>query len=345
MKIWNYLNRKRNIDDISVLESIPLYTILGIWAFICLFPIYWVFITSFKEAYVVNQGPFYIPFIDFKPSLHAWEFVFLQESLNTLKPFFNTVFIAFISAIISLFIGSMAGYALVRIHYRPKIASIICFVLLLIISVFFVAKYGQNWKIVLVCAISIFILFLLTLSRRFSASLKNDDIGFWMISQRILPPVVVVIPIYIFFQKLGMLDTYSAIIITYVAINIPIVVWLMRDFFFSIPIDLEENAALDGASRYRIFTTIVLPLAKPGLSATFMLVLILCWNEYLLNLFLSMTDTQTLPLMIASMNTTRGPQWWYMSVIIITMIIPVIVMALFLYRFIIRGILVGAVKG
>jgi multiple sugar transport system permease protein len=345
MKIWNYVNKKRNIDDISILESIPLYTILGIWAFICIFPIYWVFITSFKEAYVVNQGPFYIPFIDFKPSLHAWEFVFLQESLNTLKPFFNTVFIAFISAIISLFIGSMAGYALVRIHYRPKIASIICFVLLLIISVFFVAKYGQNWKIVLVCAISIFILFLLTLSRRFSASLKNDDIGFWMISQRILPPVVVVIPIYIFFQKLGMLDTYSAIIITYVAINIPIVVWLMRDFFFSIPIDLEENAALDGASRYRIFTTIVLPLAKPGLSATFMLVLILCWNEYLLNLFLSMTDTQTLPLMIASMNTTRGPQWWYMSVIIITMIIPVIVVALFLYRFIIRGILVGAVKG
>jgi multiple sugar transport system permease protein len=345
MKIWNYVNKKRNIDDISILESIPLYTILGIWAFICIFPIYWVFITSFKEAYVVNQGPFYIPFIDFKPSLHAWEFVFLQESLNTLKPFFNTVFIAFISAIISLFIGSMAGYALVRIHYRPKIASIICFVLLLIISVFFVAKYGQNWKIVLVCAISIFILFLLTLSRRFSASLKNEDIGFWMISQRILPPVVVVIPIYIFFQKLGMLDTYSAIIITYVAINIPIVVWLMRDFFFSIPIDLEENAALDGASRYRIFTTIVLPLAKPGLSATFMLVLILCWNEYLLNLFLSMTDTQTLPLMIASMNTTRGPQWWYMSVIIITMIVPVIVVALFLYRFIIRGILVGAVKG
>ena len=345
MKIWNYLNKKRNIDDISVLESIPLYTILSIWAFICLFPIYWVFITSFKEAYVVNQGPFYIPFIDFQPSLHAWEFVFLQESLNTLKPFFNTVFIAFISAIVSLFIGSMAGYALVRIHYRPKIASIICFILLLIIGVFFVAKYGQNWKIVLVCGISIFILFLLTLSRRFSASLKNDDIGFWMISQRILPPVVVVIPIYIFFQKLGMLDTYSAIIITYVAINIPIVVWLMRDFFFSIPIDLEENAALDGASRYRIFTTIVLPLAKPGLSATFMLVLILCWNEYLLNLFLSMTDTQTLPLMIASMNTTRGPQWWYMSVIIITMIIPVIVVALFLYRFIIRGILVGAVKG
>ena len=345
MKNWNYLNKKRNIDDISVLESIPLYTILCIWAFICLFPIYWVFITSFKEAYVVNQGPFYIPFIDFQPSLHAWEFVFLQESLNTLKPFFNTVFIAFISATFSLFIGSMAGYALVRIHYRPKIASIICFILLLIIGVFFVAKYGQNWKIVLVSGISIFILFLLTLSRRFSASLKNDDIGFWMISQRILPPVVVVIPIYIFFQKLGMLDTYSAIIITYVAINIPIVVWLMRDFFFSIPIDLEENAALDGASRYRIFTTIVLPLAKPGLSATFMLVLILCWNEYLLNLFLSMTDTQTLPLMIASMNTTRGPQWWYMSVIIITMIVPVIVMALFLYRFIIRGILVGAVKG
>ena len=119
----------------------------------------------------------------------------------------------------------------------------------------------------------------------------------------------------------------------------------MRDFFFGIPLDLEENAALDGASRFRIFTTIVLPLAKPGLSATFMLVLILCWNEYLLSLFISLTDTQTLPLMIASMNTTRGPQWWYMSVMIIIMILPVILIALFLYRFIIRGLLVGAIKG
>ena len=269
----------------------------------------------------------------------------MQESMNTLRHFFNTVIISLISALITLLIGSMAGYALVRIHYRPKIISIAFFILLLALGTFLIVKFGLDWRVTVISASAIFLLFIFTLSRRFKASLGNNDIGFWMISQRILPPVVVVIPIYIFFQQLGMLDSYPAMIITYVAINIPIVVWLMRDFFFSIPIDLEENAALDGASRYRIFTTIVLPLAKPGLSATFMLVLILCWNEYLLSLFISLTDTQTLPIMIASMNTTRGPQWWYMSVIIILMIIPVILIAMFLYRFIIRGLLVGAIKG
>ena len=339
------LNKKKKYDDVSYLEGFPIYFILGLWAFICLFPVYWVFITSFKEAYVVNDGPFYIPFVDFQPSLHAWEFVLMQESVNTLRPFYNTIIISIISALITVFIGSMAGYALVRISYHPKIASIFFFLLLLALSVYLVAKLKLDWRIVIVSSLSVFILFILTLSRKFKSSLGNNDIGFWMISQRILPPVVVVIPIYIFFQQLGMLDTYQAMIITYVAINIPIVVWLMRDFFYNIPIDLEENAALDGASRFRIFTTIVLPLSKPGLSATFMLVLILCWNEYLLSLFISLTDTQTLPLMIASMNTTRGPQWWYMSVIIIIMIIPVIMVALFLYRFIIKGLLVGAIKG
>ena len=345
MKFFKLITKRKSIEEPSILEGGLSYIILGLWAFICIFPIYWVIVTSFKEPYVVNQGPFYIPFLDFQPSLHAWDFVFMQESMNTLRPFFNTVIISLISALITLLIGSMAGYALVRIHYRPKIISIAFFILLLALGTFLIVKFGLDWRITVISASAIFLLFIFTLARRFKASLGNNDIGFWMISQRILPPVVVVIPIYIFFQQLGMLDSYPAMIITYVAINIPIVVWLMRDFFFSIPIDLEENAALDGASRYRIFTTIVLPLAKPGLSATFMLVLILCWNEYLLSLFISLTDTQTLPIMIASMNTTRGPQWWYMSVIIILMIIPVILIAMFLYRFIIRGLLVGAIKG
>ena len=125
--MWKILNKKKKYDDVSYLEGFPIYFILGLWAFICLFPIYWVFITSFKEAYVVNDGPFYIPFVDFQPSLHAWEFVLMQESVNTLRPFYNTIIISIISALITVFIGSMAGYALVRISYRPKIASIFLF--------------------------------------------------------------------------------------------------------------------------------------------------------------------------------------------------------------------------
>jgi multiple sugar transport system permease protein len=123
------------------------------------------------------------------------------------------------------------------------------------------------------------------------------------------------------------------------------VIWLMRDYFLTIPKELEECAAVDGASRYRIFWSIVLPVSLPGLVATFLFVLVFAWNEYLLALFLSGADAQTLPLTVAAQNATRGPQWWYMSVLILIMIVPVIIMAIMLERYIARGLLVGAVKG
>jgi multiple sugar transport system permease protein len=134
------------------------------------------------------------------------------------------------------------------------------------------------------------------------------------------------------------------LIITYVTVNLPIVVWLMRDYFLTIPIELEECAAIDGANRYRIFTNIVLPLSVPGLVATFLFVLVFTWNEYLLALFLSSAKAQTLPYVIAAQNAVRGPQWWYMSVLILIMIIPVIIVAILLERYISRGLLIGAIK-
>jgi multiple sugar transport system permease protein len=119
----------------------------------------------------------------------------------------------------------------------------------------------------------------------------------------------------------------------------------MRDYLSTIPIELEECAAIDGASRYRTFWSIVLPLSVPGLVATFLFVLVFTWNEYLLALFLASAKTQTLPLNIAAQNATRGPQWWNMSVLILIMIIPVIAIAIVLERYITRGLLIGAVKG
>jgi multiple sugar transport system permease protein len=204
---------------------------------------------------------------------------------------------------------------------------------------------GVPWQIAITVGIVLFILFLQTIGKRFGRALGNSDIAFWLISQRMLPPVAVVIPIYVLFQRLNMLDTRSALIITYLAVNLPIVVWLMRDYFQTIPLELEECAAIDGASRYRTFWSIVLPLAVPGLVATFLFVLVFAWNEYLLALFLSGAKSQTLPLTIAAQNATRGPQWWYMSVLILIMIMPVILIAILLERYIARGLLVGAVKG
>ena len=113
----------------------------------------------------------------------------------------------------------------------------------------------------------------------------------------------------------------------------------------NLALELEECAAVDGASSYRIFWSIVIPVSSPGLVATFLFVLVFAWNEYLLALFLSSANAQTMPLTVAAQNATRGPQWWYMSVLILIMIIPVIGMAMVLERFISRGLLVGAVKG
>jgi ABC-type glycerol-3-phosphate transport system permease component len=202
-----------------------------------------------------------------------------------------------------------------------------------------------SWAHVASNAIALLVLLLRALAGRFRRHLGNDDILFWMISNRILPPVVAVLPIYMMFQKVGLLDTHLALILTYAAVNLPIVVWLMRDFFATIPYEIEESAQIDGAGRFRIVATIILPLARAGLAATFLLVLILAWNEYLLALFLSTADAQTMPLLVAGQNATRGPQWWYMSVLIVLMVAPVVALAIALQRYIAKGFLVGAVKG
>ena len=167
--------------------------------------------------------------------------------------------------------------------------------------------------------------------------LANSDIAFWLISQRILPPIAIAIPLYVLFQQVGLLDSLAALVITYVAANLPIVVWLMREYFASLPRELEESAAVDGASVYQIVRSIVLPISVPGLVATFLIVLIFAWNEFLIALVLTSANAQTMPLQVAAQNATRGPQWWAMSVLIIIMIAPVVVMAIALERFITRG--------
>jgi multiple sugar transport system permease protein len=284
-----------------------------------------------------------VPFLDFMPSLDAWDFMLLQN--NTLGPYLNSVVVALSSTVLATIIGALAAYALVRIQFHVKIAAVACFLLLLVALIVAVYTFGVLWEIALAVALVLFFLFLGTIGRRFKRGLGNNDIEFWIISNRIMPPIVAVLPIYIMFQQLRLLDTQVALIATYTAVNLPIVVWLTRDFFAGIPIDLEESAEIDGASRLRVFFTIALPLTRSGLVATFLLVLILSWNEYLLALFLSSANAQTMPVLVSAQNTTRGPQWWYMSVLIVIMIAPVIVITAALQKHIARGLLVGAVKG
>jgi len=371
-----------SIGTMSPVAKLVAYGILAFWSLFVIFPIYWVVITAFKDAAAVNQGPFYVPFVDFQPTLDAWRvhltaeancdlyavgrqffllayntFAFIVSPVVGLSPmepqicktyhaFINSLVIGVASTILCVAIGSMAAYALARVQYRPKFGNAVVFVLLTLAMIAATSYGGIPWYVSSAVALAMFFLLARALGRHFKATLANGDILFWIISQRILPPIVVIIPIYMMFQAVGLLDTHLALIIVYAVANLPIVVWLMHDFFATLPIELEESAQLDGASRFGIFWEIVLPLTRPGLAATTLLTLILNWNEYLFAVFLSTSKAQTMPIMVSAKNAgEKGILWWEMCAIIVIMIIPVIIMAIFLQRFIARGVLLGAVKG
>ena len=179
----------------------------------------------------------------------------------------------------------------------------------------------------------------------FGGKNRNRELAFYFISQRILPPIVVVIPLFILFQTIKLFDTQIGLIIAYTAFNLPLVVWLMQDYFAGIPVELEESAYIDGCSRLQAFWRITLPLSAPGLVATFLFVLVFAWNEYIIALFLTQSNAQTMPILIAAQNAQRGPEWEAISVLTIVTILPVCAIAVLLERFISRGLLVGAVKG
>jgi multiple sugar transport system permease protein len=336
------------------------YALLAFWSLFVLFPLYWIVITSFKNAQLVGEGPYYLPFVDFWPVLDGWNYQFLNDRSKVFLAFFNSVIIAIASTALCMVVGSMAAYALARIQYRPKFGNIMLFVLMTVLLLVF-SSYGDtllqaigiaapkwlfDWRLVSAVALAMFFLLVRAIGKHFTARLGNGDILFWIISQRILPPIVVVLPVYMMFQAVGMIDTHAALIFVYAVANLPIVVWLMHDFFANLPIELEESAQLDGATKFGIFWDIVLPLTRPGLAATTLLTLILNWNEYLFAVFLSTAQAQTMPIMVAAKNAgERGILWWEMCAIIVVMIIPVIVMAIILTRFINRGVLLGAVKG
>jgi multiple sugar transport system permease protein len=330
--------------DLSPIAKLGAWLVLAAWSVVVLFPLWWLIVTSLKTADQVDRGPFYIPFVDFQPTLDAWRYILIEVGEGTVGPYINTVVIGLTSAVITLILGATSAYALVRFRYRPRI-GVIGLGIGCLTGMFLAMGLGVPPVVALVSALAIFVILAQTIGRRFKRALGNSDIAFWLISQRIMPPIAAVIPLFVLFQQIGLLDTQLAIAVTYVASNLPIAVWLMRDYFASLPVELEESAAVDGASVYRIFRSIVLPIAVPGLVATFLIVLVLAWNEYLIAAILSGAHSQTMPLQVVAQNATRGPQWWAMSALILIMIVPVVVVAVLLERYISRGILVGALKG
>lgn len=174
--------------------------------------------------------------------------------------------------------------------------------------------------------------------------MRNPDISFFFLSQLILPPVVLALPLLILYKELSLLDTHIGMILLYTLTVLPIVIWVMRDQFNAVPIELEEAALVDGASVWVSFFRIVLPIVLPGIASAFILCLILCWNEYFLAALITSTDAKTMPVMVASQISSQSIRWWTMAAVSAALCLPLIIIAIFLERYIVKGMAAGAVK-
>lgn len=174
--------------------------------------------------------------------------------------------------------------------------------------------------------------------------MRNSDISFFFLSQMILPPVVLALPFLVLYKSLALLDSRIGLILLYTLMVLPIVIWIMRDQFHGIPIELEEAALVDGLGIWGAFIQIVLPIALPGMVAAFILSLVLCWNEYFFAALLTATKSTTLPVMVASQTGSQGINWWSMAALSSAAILPLIIVAILLEKYIIKGMAAGAVK-
>jgi len=174
--------------------------------------------------------------------------------------------------------------------------------------------------------------------------MRNSDISFFFLSQLILPPVVLALPFLVLYKELALLDTRVGLIALYTLTVLPIVIWIMKDQFSSIPTELEEAALVDGLSIWGAFLTIILPIALPGMVASFIISLVLTWNEYFFAALLTSSHAKTLPVMVASQTGSQGISWWSMAALSLAAILPLIIIAVILERYIIKGMAAGAVK-
>lgn len=173
---------------------------------------------------------------------------------------------------------------------------------------------------------------------------KNSDISFFFLSQMILPPVVLALPFLVLYRELALLDSAIGLVMLYALMVLPIVIWIMRDQFSTIPIELEEAGLVDGLSVWGVFMRIVLPISFPGMVAAFILCLVLSWNEYFFAALLTSADAKTLPVMVASQTGSQGINWWSMAALSTAAIAPLAIIGVFLESYIVKGLSTGAVK-
>jgi sorbitol/mannitol transport system permease protein len=250
------------------------------------FPIFWMFLTSFKTELEAVATP---PSLFFTPSLENYAEV--QARANYLRFALNSVSISLVATLLALLLAVPAAYAMA----------------------FFPGR-------------------------------RTKDTLLWMLSTKMLPPVGVLVPIYLIFRDLNLLDTRTGLIVVYALINLPIVVWMLYTFFKEVPKDILEAGRMDGARPKQELLHILLPLSLPGIASTGLLSIILCWNEAFWSLNLTTAQAAPLTTFIASFSSPEGLFWAKLSAASSMAIAPILVFGWMSQKQLVRGLTFGAVK-
>ena len=251
-----------------------------------LFPIYWLFMISFKTpAEIYSYPPQWWP-----GQLQFNSYIVLFKDGDAVTVW-NSLVIAGSSTVLAMFLGTICAYSLARF------------------------KTG------------------------------GDNLANWIISQRMVPPVAVVFPIFLLYVWLHWVDTYIGIVLLYTAFNLPYVIWMMRGYIIDIPLALEESALVDGCTRWQVIWKVVFPMCRAGLFATAIFTFVFAWNEFLFALVLTRTEVTTYTVQVTRYFGGQSNFWAKISAMSVLGTLPIFVVVAFMQRYLVRGISLGAVKG
>jgi multiple sugar transport system permease protein len=308
----------------SVVQPTPLArriagTLVVIYALVSMLPLLWIFLTGFKTP---PDSIAYPPKIVFAPSLEGYVNLFTTRSRQTPEyvaslPPAETWYDRLVRSRNMVIAGPS--------KYVPRYVNSL------------VIGFGSTFLAVFLGTIAAYGF------SRFRVPLK-DDLLFFILSTRMMPPIAVAIPIYLMYRELGLTDTKLGMILLYTAVNLSLSVWLLKGFMDEIPREYEEAAMIDGYTRLQAFRKVVLPQAATGIAATAIFCLIFSWNEYAFPVLLTSGEAQTTPPFIPFIIGEGGQDWPAVAAGTTLFLVPIVVFTILLRKLLLRGITFGAVR-
>ncbi|HUI70663.1 MAG TPA: carbohydrate ABC transporter permease [Spirochaetia bacterium] len=205
-------------------------------------------------------------------------------------------------------------------------------------------RYFFNSTVVGVAAVAASLL--LGLPAAYSIALyRQRKLSVFILVARLMPGISFLMPWYIAFSRLGLMDSYVALVLSHMLIALPVVVWVMWSYFETVPAALQESAMVDGATRQRAFLSIVLPLSGPGVVTAVTLSFIFSWNNFMFSQVLSMQKTKTLPIAIYNFVSYAEVDWGAVMAVAVAIMAPAIILTMIFQRYVVKGLTLGAVKG